>query len=351
MTIRHTLWLFTLTALVLSIITCCTREAQKAENVSVARLEKVRRESISFPVRTAGYVRQKEVIPLAFKTGGIIQKISVEEGDSVKKGDVLARLDPSEIEARVNQARSSVAKTRRDFERAKGLYNDRVATLEQVQNSRTVFEVACSRLKVAEFNLLHSTITAPSNGTILKRYKEENELVAQGMPVLVFGATDKNWIVRTGIADKDLVRLKTGDYADVYFDAFPGANFSAVVSQISEAPDLKTSLFGIELTLENRPERITAGLIVKIDIYPSQKKEVFLVPIGSLVESDGDRGVVFTVDRVTLQAIRVPVRIYQIYRDRIALSSGLEHTNEIVVSGASYLKNGTKVKILGQDLN
>jgi RND family efflux transporter MFP subunit len=147
------------------------KEEKIAEKVKV-RTTKVIEKEMSIPVHCSGKLASKEESKMSFKTGGIISGIFVDEGQRVKKGQVLAKLNLSEIQAQVNQARLGLDKAERDFRRTNNLYNDSVVTLEQLQNATTALDIAKSNVEIAEFNLQFSTIKANSNGTILKRIAE-----------------------------------------------------------------------------------------------------------------------------------------------------------------------------------
>ena len=118
------------------------------------------------PVVTTGLLGTAREMKLSFKTGGIIKEIKVREGQSCTKGEVLASLDLSEISAQVNQARIASEKAYRDLNRARNLYRDSVVTLEQYQNARSAYELAKNQKDIADFNLRHSMIKAPSDGKI-----------------------------------------------------------------------------------------------------------------------------------------------------------------------------------------
>ena len=102
---------------------------------------------------------------------------------------MLASLDLSEIEAKLASAKNGFSKANRDYQRVKNLYEDNVATLEQLQNTKTAYEVAEANLKIAKFNFTHSKIIAPENGKILKKIGNEGELTAPGAPMFLFGTT------------------------------------------------------------------------------------------------------------------------------------------------------------------
>ncbi|WP_315820589.1 efflux RND transporter periplasmic adaptor subunit [Paraflavitalea speifideaquila] len=120
-------------------------------------------------MRYSGTIASTSQATLSFKTGGIISKIYVKEGDHVAKGQLLATLDLTEINAQVQQAVQGSEKAQRDVTRARNLYNDTVATLEQLQNATTQQQVAAEGLRIARFNQQYAQIRATENGTILKR--------------------------------------------------------------------------------------------------------------------------------------------------------------------------------------
>ncbi len=220
-------------------------EEKITEKVKV-RTTKVIEKEMSIPVHCSGKLSSKEESKLSFKTGGIISNIFVDEGQKVKKGQVLAKLNLSEIQAQVNQARLGLEKAKRDFRRANNLYQDSVVTLEQLQNVTTALNIAKSNVKIAEFNLQYSTIKAPSNGKILKRVAEENEIIGTGYPIFLFGSTENDWIIRVNITDKDIFSLKLNDKAEIKFDAYPDKTFTASVTEIGNSADPYTGTYEVE---------------------------------------------------------------------------------------------------------
>ena len=321
-------------------------EEIKRETKIPVRLAPVERKELARTIHTYGRASSKKEMKLSFKINGIIQKILVDEGQSVRSGQLLARLDLSEIESQVRQARSAFEKAQRDRKRVENLYNEKAATLEQFQDTQTAFQVAESRLKAAEFNLRHSTIHAPAKGKILKRFVEENEIVGAGMPVLFFASLEKDWIVRVGVSDRDLVRLRLKDPAAVTFDAYPGEEFDAFVSEIVESADPMTGTYEVELRISSGEKRLASGFVARVDIFPTEKKLYSVIPVDALVEAEEGRGFVFTVDRETLTARRIPITTGFLFADKIAVESGLEEAREVVTEGALYLREGKGVLIL-----
>jgi multidrug efflux system membrane fusion protein len=333
--------------LTLAFTSCRQAEEQPSESEAVyVEMAPVEHKEMSRPIHTHGRISSKKEIKLSFKIGGIIRKIYVDEGQAVKKGLLLARLDLSEIESQVQQARSAFEKAQRDLKRAKDLHKEKAMTLEQLQNVETAFQVAQSRLQAVEFNLRYSEIHAPSEGRILRRLMEENEMVSPGLPIFFFASTAGDWIVRAGVSDRDLVRLSLNDPAVVRFDAYPGEEFQAQVSEIVESADPMTGTFEVELNVDARDKKLVSGFVGQVDIFPSSVQMYAVIPIAGLVEAEGQKGFVFAVDKITLKARKIPISIGFLFEDKVAVASGLEGISQVVTEGASYLIEGTQVQIV-----
>jgi RND family efflux transporter MFP subunit len=301
---------------------------------------------VSRMIHTSGRLRSESEKRLSFKIGGIIDVILVDEGQKVKQGQLLSRLDQLEISSRVYQARTAFKKAKRDMDRVITLYADSVATLEQKQDATTAMEIAEMNLNIAEFNLRHSSIYAPSDGRILKRFVESSELVSPGIPVFLFGATGQNWIVRAGVSDIDIIKIRLGDPADIVFPAYPEHRFKGTVTEIAEAADPVSGTFEVEIELERDEFKLIAGFVAEIDIHPSSRKRMAIIPIEALVEGDGSTGHVYTVNRETSRAIKREVDIAYILENSVAIASGLEDIREVVSNGSSYLTDGADVNII-----
>lgn len=321
----------------------CGRKVEQPPSARITPVElaAVSREAVSIPVHAVGLASSKQQIKLAFSTGGFVT-FMVREGQAVSEGQTLAQLDLSEIEAKAAQARSAFDKAQRDYQRVKNLYEGQAMPLEQMQNAGTGLRVAESTVRIAEFNLEHSTIKAPSNGTILKRLAETGELVGPGMPVLYFGSGRNEWVVRAGLADRDMVRLKIGDAAVAQFDAYPGVTFRGRVTEMARAADAQSGVFDVEVKLQNVERTLAVGFMANLTLYPSALQEYFVIPIEAVVEADGEQGFVFTVAADT--ALKIPVTLGPIVGENITVSAGLEEIAKVVTTGAPLLRSGDRVQ-------
>jgi len=333
--------------IILLVASGCRNEPAKpvAEKVTRVKMAGIKPDTISIPVHSSGILATSNEMKLSFKAGGIVASVSAGEGDRVKEGEILAELNLSEIRANVNIASSAYDKALRDYNRVKNLYADTVATLEQLQNTSTALEISKSNLEIARFNLRHSTIRAPGDGVILRQLVKENELVSAGYPIFLFGVSGESWKVKSGLSDRDIVRINPGDSAVVFIDAWPGIRFPAEVGQISGISNPMTGTYEVELSLNGSGYRLASGFIAGVDIFPFKSKPVTKVPIGAIIEADGETGYIYALKGPDT-AVKIRVSIISITGPFAAVSGIPGDITEIISEGAAYLKDGMKVEVV-----
>ncbi len=310
-------------------------------NALQVKLWKVELREYKLPVRAAGMLSTTTQMKLGFKTGGIVKQVNIKEGMSVKRGEVLAVLDLSEIEAQVNQARIGVEKAERDLTRAGNLYRDSVATLEQFQNASSAFELAQSQKRIADFNLLHSRIKAPANGNIQKILVETNEFIAPGYPAILFASTESDWVVRVALTDKDIVKFSLGDSAHVEMDAFPDIRFPAEITELGAIADPVTGTYEAELRILHTNPQFRSGFISRAYIFPTQSSSAEMVPLEALLEASDKRAIVYVYKNGELSRRRI--RTGRIVDDLIMVTEGLEPGELVITEGAKYIREDSRV--------
>ncbi len=322
------------------------RSAPEGEAPIPVRLGAVTTASSARPVLATGVLGAEEEIPLSFKIGGIVSSVTVHEGDAVRAGQVLATIEPAEIDAQLARARTGADKAERDLARVRNLYTDSVATLEQLQNATSAAEVARADLATVQYNRKYATITAPNDGTVLRRTLEVGQLASAGTSVLVVTGRGLGNRLRVGLADRDVVRVRKGDAAVVRFDAFGNEEFTARVSEVGAAAQPQTGTYEVELSIDARGRRLPVGLIGRAEIRPAAGDSVQLVPVEAIAEADGAKGRVYTVTPDNRRARKLDVTIAYIDGDRVALRGGLSGVTRVVTAGAAYLEDGKYVKVL-----
>jgi multidrug efflux pump subunit AcrA (membrane-fusion protein) len=296
------IWMATAVATFSGLVGCTSKGAASA--IAAARAVQVTRVQMAVldnTLRAVGLLTPKDEARLSFKVGGLIEFIRVEEGQTVKAGQLLAVLKQTEIGASLEQAHQATAKAHRDLERGKALLADGVTTEEQVQDLTTAFEMASAAQSGTEFNAAHARIVASVDGVVLRKLAEANEVVQPGQTVLVLGGANRGWVVRIGLADRDAVRMHLGDTARIEFA-----------------------------------------------LTPQGTSQVQVIPVQALLEANDKEAGVFVLDEEAQEVHRVSIQIGRMSAGRIEVLNGLSAGAQVVTDGAAFLENGEKVRVVAQ---
>lgn len=339
--------------LLMVLLACSQKKEAKIEKSVFAdddaipvHLAKVERMTRAEPIFASGMVASTEEARMSFKVGGIISKIYVEEGQAVGKGQLLATLDLTEINAQVSQARFGIEKSERDFRRVQNMYTDTAATLEQLQNATTGRDVAQQNLTIAQFNQSYAQIRSAISGTITKKMANEGELVGPGSPVFAVSSNQKShWVVRVGITDKDWTRLKIGDRAEVSLDAYAEESFAGTVTELSPVADPMNKLYEIEVKINPNSRKLAPGMFAKLTLNSAQSRAYEVVPIEAILEGSGKDAFVFVLDASRKKVKKIPVRVGYIEGSKVLITSGLDGVGEVVTSGSAFLSDGGTVLV------
>jgi RND family efflux transporter MFP subunit len=341
MTIRNVL----LVGLAIATTACSSHAEPTVHRATPVRVQTATTGPAKPAITTNGIVATKDEMRLSFKVAGVIKKIYVEEGQPVHKGERLAEIELTEIDAQVAQVRALVEKAKRDLDRGERLYADQVISLEQLQDLRTQFALQRAQWRSIEFNRGYAVIAAPQDGVVLRKLSQERELVPAGQAVVVLGAHDRGYVVRAALSDREVVQLKLGDPAQILMDAYPGRTIEGTITEIASASDQKSGMFPIEVRFGATPVPLASGLVAKLRVHPASSREAALtyVPISAVVEGDHDRASVFVVngDRVKRREVRVAF----VESTGVALNSGLQAGERVVTDGAPYLEDQEQIEV------
>lgn len=338
--------LFILATNIILLASCSNKQptAVTAEAV-VVRTQPVTVADYTSALTYSGKLASTSEANLSFKVGGVISRIYVKEGDHVRRGQVLATLDLTEIGAQVQQAKQSADKAERDLTRIKNLFADTAATLEQLQNVETQQKVASEALRIASFNQQYAQIRASQDGTIIKKVMNEGELASPGSTVLMMNATSNDdWVVRFGVSDKDWALLKEGDAATITIDAYDNENFKGVINKIAEAEDAATGTYEVEVKVLPNGKKFAAGLFANVKLNTSATQKITMIPIEALTEGNGKTAYVYLLNKDNTTVTKRKVEIAFVTDDKVAIKKGLDNVGEVITDGVSYLTEDAVVK-------
>jgi RND family efflux transporter MFP subunit len=332
---------------IMLLASCADKKENKATNGTetiAVQLFDIQNAKSNSNIETSGLITTENESKLSFKIGGVVDKIFVKEGQSFKVGQLLATLKQTEIEAQVMQAKLALEKSKRDFSRITNLYKDSVATLEQLQNTKTGLEIAEKTFEQSNFNKKYAYIYATSAGFVSKKIANEGEIIQGGSPVLIINESNnqKNWVVKVGVSEMDWLKIKENSSCQILSN---GNQFTGIISQKSQAIDRNSGTFQIEVKIQNATTNLAVGMFAKVSIKTSNTQNVSSIPYNAVIEANGKNAFVF-VPSSNATVKKIPIVIDQFNEKEVLVASGLENQTHIIIGNTPFLNENSKIKII-----
>lgn len=345
-------------ALAISVLlTGCTVESSATETAPqsaevpapVVRTAKVESLERSGTVTATGSIVYNIENFLSFKTGGIVTSIAVDEGDTVRAGQVLARIDLTELKAGVAQADAAVALARANFERTKALTDKGLAPAARLDEAQAGLDQANAARSAVTFNETQGQIIARYGGIVLQRMAEAGQTVAPGAPILQIGETGAGLVLRVPVSADEAAALKDGDKARLTLRGIEPAVRDSVIVRIAPKSDPATGNFDIDLAA-GEIAGLRSGLTGSAEIFPAANPQAAAKPVSlripalALLDARSDQGFVYVVDGNKI-ARRRAIETSGLEGGHVIITRGLKPGEEVVSEGAAYVRDGQAVRI------
>lgn len=304
----------------------------------------------------AGEIRAREEAALSFRVGGKLVRRLVDVGDRVRKGDLLAELDPGDLrlqvealQAELAAADAQLARARADHARTASLSRDQLVSRSALDQQTAALRAAEGQARAAraQFDLsrnqaAYSQLRAPQDGVVASRQVEAGQVVAAGQPV--FGlAADGGREVAFALPESGIRDFKVGQAVLIELWSTQGERIPGRIREIAPAADPQARTYAARATLEGDAARVDLGQSARVYIPAALSGHALRLPLSALHRGDKGQAVIWTVDPKVNKARRVPVRIGPYAADGVAVLSGLKPTEWVVMAGGHLLHDGQPV--------
>jgi membrane fusion protein, multidrug efflux system len=315
--------------------------------VVVVEVQPVSRGYIARQVTVTGVVEPVRVVGVNSQLAGALTAVSVQEGDRVRAGAVLARMDSREIEAQLASALATYDVTRAAFERAEQLRERLVITLPEYERERTAYAAAQAQVEQLRTRAGFAVVRAPVTGVVTEKRVETGDAV--GSQARLFTIADVSELVtRVGVSELDVVELSAGDPVTITLDAFPNQELRGRIRRVFPGADPATRLVPVEVVFDAAGAQLARpGFLARVTFDLATSQDVLLLPVQAVLGTQGSQSV-FVVDGEN-QAFRRPVTTGLTSRGRVEIVSGLTEGEPVVVVGNSNLREGMTVRIAGAE--
>jgi multidrug efflux system membrane fusion protein len=349
----------------------CAKEEAYEKPLTPVQVRAVTPSAAAEGVRYSASVEPNVRVDLAFKAGGYIQQLAkvggrdIQDGDSVTRGMVLARIRVTDYAEKVKQARSQLAEAEaasaqvsQAYERATQLYQARSITKPELEQAQAAYDTVKARMsgaralvQEAENAQNDTALVSPIDGVVLKRLIEVGSLVGPGSGGFVLADTSSVKVV-FGAPDTMLATLKPGTIQTVTSEAVPNREFQGRITKIAPTADPRSRVFDVEITMPNRDGALKVGMVavVQLGTSPAAAASTLAVPLSAIVRSkDKSEGyAVYVVEETGGNAVaRIrDVMLGDMVGNQVAVTGGVRAGERVIVSGATIVTDGERVRIV-----
>jgi membrane fusion protein (multidrug efflux system) len=278
------------------------------------------------------------------KVSGVVERIFVEEGDSVKAGQMLAKLDDEQYRLELNQAESILEKLSNEHERNESLLRNKVISQEAHEKTKSDFITQKAECDLAKLRLNYTEIRAPINGIVSQRLIKLGNMVKLDQSTFRITDFDPLWAILY-VPEKEMNKLRIGYPARLAADAVPGSEFSGKILRISPVIDSSTGTFKVTVEVDDKTRRLRPGMFTRVQIIYDTHENALLVLKNGILTEDSETWA-FMVKDGTVEKTEVNVGFSN--ATHVEILSGLAAGDTVVTTGLNSLKDGSKIKILEQ---
>ncbi|MEC7814970.1 MAG: efflux RND transporter periplasmic adaptor subunit [Pseudomonadota bacterium] len=297
-------------------------------------------------IKAVGSVEAINGISVANEVPGVIESIAFESGDTVKRGDVLIRLDSAIDEAALRTRRAEAQLAEQEFKRVSDLLPKRAVSQSQFDEAQANFDAARARVNEAEATLSKKVIRAPFDGTLGIRMVDQGQYLSTGSPIVEINMLNPIYVDYT-LSEKFLPDVRSGYPVTVSVAAVPDQTFEGEVSAINTSVNPETRTVRIRATLDNEDNLLRPGMFATIQTGQPRDNEVVTVP-RTAISYNTYGNFVFAVeenDDGQLVVNRRTVQTGEVRNNRVEVISGLEEGETVVAKGLLRLRAGQRVEI------
>lgn len=313
----------------------------RAERVPNVAVQIVERTDVDQLLGLTGRIDPWEDITLSAETTGRIEWQGVEEGQTVKAGQELLKVNVTSIHARRSQAQAEYRLTQLEYDRLVRLREGGISSPQEFDKAAASRQAARARLDLIEIELAQSTVRSQFDGIVDTLHKKVGEFASIGTPLVRIVQVDKLKVL-VGIPERDVVHFAIGDHVDFIVDAYPARYFQGAVSRIATTAETATRTFIAEIALDNREGLFKPGMIARALLVQESYPDAISIPLFTVLSQEDTHYVVIEQDGVA-EIRPVTVGFYQ--DGKILIAAGLEEGDRLVVTGHRDLHDGQRVRV------
>lgn len=314
-------------------------DEKKPVNVVLLQVQAI---TIKDVINLPGEIEPWTRLELMAKVGGSVSEVLVREGDLVRKGDILARIEDDDYRIALDGATAVNRLAKLDYERAQGLLEKKVQTQANLDLTLSRMQTTRSDVENARLQLERCTIKAPMNGVVNRLDAKVGLLLSIGDPVGEILAVDRLKAV-IGIPESDIAAVKKVESVELTIQALDDKKVTGRSHYLAHAPETVAKLYRLELALENEDGAILPGMFIRANIVKQNVPEAVAVPLYAVITRN-DEQYIFVAENDIVEKRSVTLGIIEGWQ--VQVLQGLKSGDRVLIEGHRDVDEGQKIKVV-----
>ncbi|MCM8811515.1 MAG: efflux RND transporter periplasmic adaptor subunit [Candidatus Omnitrophica bacterium] len=293
-------------------------------------------------ISLTGSLEANEWVEIKSQIEGVIEEILFEEGQTVKEGQLLLRIDRRKLEAQLAEAQANLKLTDSNRRRYEALSQTRAVSKQEVDQAVAAFEAAQATVSLLKARLEDADIAAPFDGVTGARLVSPGQFIAAGTPLTTLLHPDP-MKAEFRVPERHLSRLQEGQEVEVAVAAYPDERFTGTVYFIDPQIDEATRTALVKARVPNPEGKLRRGMFVNLNLILQVREKAVVIPEIALT-LQGDAASVFVVDETSSAQIR-QVQTGARLADAVEILSGVSEGETVVIEGTQKVRPGGKVQV------
>lgn len=272
---------------------------------------------------------------------GRVEWIGPKEGEAIKEGALIAKIDVSSLKAALDKAEAALNLAADLYERRRKLFERNIVNQEELDKVLTEWTSAKASFRQVQTEYERGFVKSPITGVVNHLYVDQGEFIDRGKPLVDLVNVDKIKI-NVNVPELDVRFLKPGQGVVIRVDAFPGREMVGVVDFVAYKADPATKTFHVKVVTDNANRDIRPGMIARVAFLRRIIPDALSAPLFALVDKGGER-VLFVEKDGVVHARTVSIGVIE--GDRVQITRGLEPGDRLIVTGQRDVEEGMKVQV------
>lgn len=340
------------------IASCAKEESQQTEtpestaetSVKVVNVqtEELAVEPFTAYIRLVGEIKANDDIRYSAEVSGKVIRYYAQEGDRVKAGEAIAKIDDEMLKKDVERMEAVVASAYENYKRLESIWkNDSIGTEIGYLNAKYNYEQNQASLDQLKIQLRKTTIISPINGVVETHYVKVGELIGAGTPIVRLIGTDRVK-VEVGVPANYAAVIQKGDSARVTFDAFANKEYQTEISYVASSIETQSRTFKIEMELPNQNNELKIDMVANVILETARFQEAIVVNQENVFRTENGYEVFLAGKNAEGKAVALArtITLGPSFNNRVVVTSGLKPGEKLITGGSGSIENMSLIAVV-----